>query len=86
MISNEERQAMRHALGLDVAREPYRNRYIAGRMDPIWEELVRRRLAVKFVIPGVEGTTYGVTDEGIAEVGNFVLDRLEPSERFKAEA
>lgn len=69
MITAEQRDMMRHALGLDRQPKPYRNNYCAGDADiPAWEDLVAKGLAVLLRKPeqGWAGPVYGVTEAGKA--------------------
>jgi len=86
MLTDVERQLMRHALGLAQHDRVYRNRYVAGAEMPEWEALVERGLAAR---PPFDTRTtqvlYAVTDEGIEALGVGLLpDDLEPSERYTA--
>ena len=81
-----ERKLMEHALGLDQAKRPYRNRYITLGAHPVWDSLVVRGLAAN---PPLDTKTdqvlYAVTDEGISALGIALLaDDLEPNERYSA--
>jgi len=82
-LSPAERKNMRHALGLDVADAPYRNRFVSYGADEIWEGLVARGLAVCPPFPTkTQQRLYAVTDRGMAALGVAPLDGLEPSERY----
>lgn len=86
MISDAERKLMRHALGLEMAERPYRNRYITRGPHAEWDALVARGLAAN---PPIDTKTdqrlYAVTDEGIATLGIALMpDDLEPNERYTA--
>lgn len=85
-IPDAQRQLMRHALGVDRAQRPYRNRYISrGRMAD-WEALIERGYAVRAPFDTkTDQILYAVTDEGIAALGIALLPSdLEPSERYHA--
>jgi len=87
MITENERALMRHALGLDQADRPYRNRYVAAGAHETWDALVSRGLAAN---PPLDTKTqqrlYAVTDEGIAALGVALMpDDLAPNERYRAE-
>lgn len=85
-MNDVERARMRHALGLDQADKPYRNRYATMRGSDdvwLWDGLVHRGLAVVSARTLTQ-VIFGVTDEGIAALGVMPLDGLEPNERYKA--
>lgn len=86
-LSTEERNLMRHALGLNQSPKAYRNRYFAepeSRIGRIWCRLVSMRLAK--VVEQAEGqrfACYAVTDLGISQLGKGIsVAGLEPNERY----
>lgn len=72
-ITDRERAAMLHALGLTRGSKIYRNSYAAdpgSDDDVLWQDLTRRRLAV-FRTPCVHNGLhlYHVTDKGLVALG-----------------
>lgn len=68
-LSAEQREKMRHALGLDRQKVAYRNHYITLSSDPDWEDLVERKLARDHHInDGRDNHNYSVTALGFSAV------------------
>ncbi|MEF2965069.1 hypothetical protein V3851_04430 [Paenibacillus sp. M1] len=63
-ITESQQKKMRHALGLNYKKKPYRNYYYLSTEDQEWNDLAKKGYAVKR--PGWnEGSVlYHVTDEG----------------------
>lgn len=69
-ITERQRQLLRHALGLNIADEPYRNWFASGAKDlPDWEALVAAGLAKRAKRTLYEN--FQVTDDGRAAVFPF---------------
>lgn len=65
-LTEAEARMMRHALGLDRAKEAYRNSYSAHKNsveDIMWRDLFHRGLAWRGA-PGIGYNHYGVTPAG----------------------
>jgi hypothetical protein len=58
-ISEVQLGRMKHCLGLDFGKKPYRNRYVTYFKDEVWEDLVEMNLA-KFYDTKYELTKFGV--------------------------
>jgi hypothetical protein len=70
MITDRQRHLLRHALGLNIADEPYRNWFSCGRKDlPDWEALVDKGYAYREKSTLYEN--FKVTDTGRALVFPF---------------
>ena len=82
-ITPKQREKMRHALGLDMAPQPYRNRYATQPNDLDWEALVAGGWAA-VAARTKHQIIYGVTDEGLDAIGVRALGGLEPNERYRA--
>lgn len=46
VVTPKQLEEMRHALGLDYKKQPYRNYFYTTRTDPTWTDLVDKGLAV----------------------------------------
>lgn len=46
-ISEQQLKEMKHALGLDYQKKPYRNRYHTNKNNENWNDLISKKLAIK---------------------------------------
>jgi hypothetical protein len=69
-ITNEQRQKMLHALGLDYKTTAYRNYYCISDPDSDWEALVKMGYAEQ-----VSEVCYKVSLKGMAQVADVVVKR-----------
>lgn len=85
-VTKLQRKLMHHALGLDNAKRPYRNRYYVHAEGPSvkeWDALTADGLAAKGEWPP-RGFMFAVTDAGISALGIPLshLGNLDAAERF----
>lgn len=58
IVSDEQLNEMKHALGLDYKRKPYRNRFNINSNDEKWNDLVNKKLACKGDLVEKDGNCY----------------------------
>lgn len=66
-ITDEQLNDMKHALGLDRKKKPYRNRYYSESNNKDWEDLVNKGLADKME-EQPNRTSYWLTKQGVEYV------------------
>ncbi|AWB17241.1 hypothetical protein [Clostridium botulinum] len=72
-ITKTQRQNMKHCIGLDYKKKPYRNYYCTSHKDENWNNLVEKGLAVK---SSKEPNSYGCTCFWLSKQGvEFILDK-----------
>lgn len=72
ITDQEDRDLIRHALGLGASLRPYRKHFTAPTVGPTWQRCVRLETAgllVRFGEPDGVGQTFHVTQKGAAMVG-----------------
>lgn len=77
VVNKQQLSLMRHALGLQYEKKPYRNRFMTpkdGEDGQHWEDLVSKGLAGKRKYPLSKDTMYWVTEAG-AEFLNVQLPK-----------
>lgn len=74
-VTEEQLNDMKHALGLDRGKKPYRNRFYSESNNPEWDSLVNKHLADK-IEEQPNRTSYWLTEQGVEYVlGKSISDK-----------
>lgn len=78
-VSEEQFRKMKHAVGLDYKKKPYRNRFFCSALDKTWNDLVEKGLAEKGIHKpnNDEDCYFWLTQQGVEFVlGKSIGDRF----------
>ena len=78
-VSGEQMSAMKHALGLNYQKKPYRNRFYCSENDERWNDLVSKGLAEKGLDWKEDKCCFWLSKLGVA----FILGKSISIEKYK---
>ena len=78
-VTKEQIREMKHALGLNYSKKPYRNRFYCNTKNKNWNDLVSKGLAEKSSGWENDRCYFGLTKLGVA----FILGRSISIEKYK---